>query len=56
MSAKKVEEQTELWPVLVKFPMWLIDDLDAEAKRLGIPRVFLIIQLCVDGLKKGKRR
>lgn len=47
MAAKKT---SGLWPVLVKFPVALLDELDAEAERIGITRVALIFSLLDEAL------
>lgn len=40
--------------VLVDFPSWMLDDLDEEAERLGIPRQAVIKTMIDQGLKKQK--
>ena len=39
--------------VNVDFPVWMIHDLDKEAKRLGVPRQSIIKIWLAERLKKG---
>jgi macrodomain Ter protein organizer (MatP/YcbG family) len=39
--------------VNVDFPVWMIHDLDKEAKRLGVPRQSIIKIWIAERLKKG---
>jgi hypothetical protein len=42
----------ELKRVNVDFPVWMIELLDKEAKRLGVPRQFIIKVWVADRLEK----
>ena len=39
--------------VNVNFPIWMIDSLDREAKRLGVPRQSLIMMLVAEHIEKA---
>jgi hypothetical protein len=41
--------------VNVDFPVWMIHDLDKEAKRLGVPRQSIIKIWIAERLEKGSR-
>ena len=40
--------------VNVDFPLWMVESLDREAKRLGVPRQSLIKMVIAHHLKKEK--
>jgi len=42
--------------VNVDFPVWMIQDLDKEAKRLGVPRQSLIKIWIAERLKEASRQ
>lgn len=44
----------KLHPVNIKFPAWLIKELDREAEHKGINRTALIITIIIDYLEKKR--
>lgn len=49
-ARRPVQEQKR---VNVDFPVWMIDSLDKEAKRLGVPRQSLIKVLVAEHFEKA---
>ena len=51
-TAKARRPEQELKRVNVDFPVWMIDLLDKEARRLGVPRQSIIKVWVADRLEK----
>jgi len=47
-----VDEASVVWKVNVDFPKWMVEELDAEAKRLGIPRQAVIKTMIDEKLRE----